>query len=234
MKANHPADCMNCDASGRCEFQVGLLWAACGARRGGAGQAAPAAARLPLPSAVLACTAAQDLIARYNVKDVLPKLKAYSHEWDAEVQVRQRRAGGRRRAEQSWASAGSRLGGGLGGGARPSISMQQAHTQQRLAQPAYPPLPCSCCSGRRLLPRLVLHRPHPGPGEVHQVRALRDHVLPGAGHERAGHDQPQPRRAPGRGHRRRARPLQVHRVRAGGRSGVCISLGCVCVMMLGI
>ena len=23
MKANHPADCMNCDASGKCEFQVG-------------------------------------------------------------------------------------------------------------------------------------------------------------------------------------------------------------------
>lgn len=29
----------------------------------------------------------QDLIARYDVRDVLPKLKAYSHEWDAEVQV---------------------------------------------------------------------------------------------------------------------------------------------------
>lgn len=25
MKANHPADCMNCDASGRCEFQVGEI-----------------------------------------------------------------------------------------------------------------------------------------------------------------------------------------------------------------
>ncbi|KAL4447934.1 hypothetical protein ABPG75_005153 [Micractinium tetrahymenae] len=49
MKANHPADCMNCDASGRCEFQ--------------------------------------DLISRYNVKDVLPKLRAYSHEWDAEVEA---------------------------------------------------------------------------------------------------------------------------------------------------
>jgi NADH-quinone oxidoreductase subunit G len=49
MKANHPADCMNCDANGRCEFQ--------------------------------------DLIARYDVRDVLPKLKTYSHEWDAEVQV---------------------------------------------------------------------------------------------------------------------------------------------------
>lgn len=29
----------------------------------------------------------QDLIARYDVRDVLPKLKSYSHEWDAEVQV---------------------------------------------------------------------------------------------------------------------------------------------------
>ena len=36
----------------------------------------------------------QDLIARYDVRDVLPKLKSYSHEWDAEVQVGAGAAGG--------------------------------------------------------------------------------------------------------------------------------------------
>lgn len=53
----------------------------------------------PAPVAAGACihcrpdgvgAAAQDLISRYNVKDVLPKLRAYSHEWDAEVEVRAR------------------------------------------------------------------------------------------------------------------------------------------------
>lgn len=28
MKANHPADCMNCDAAGRCEFQASERWCA--------------------------------------------------------------------------------------------------------------------------------------------------------------------------------------------------------------
>eukprot|EP00887_Chlorella_sp_A99_P001323 scaffold14.g1323.t1 len=43
FKANHPKDCMNCDAAGRCEFQ--------------------------------------DLIARYDVKDPLPRLRDFSVDW---------------------------------------------------------------------------------------------------------------------------------------------------------
>lgn len=37
MKANHPADCMNCDASGRCEFQVSERGAVLAGARVGAG-----------------------------------------------------------------------------------------------------------------------------------------------------------------------------------------------------
>jgi hypothetical protein len=33
------------------------------------------------------CAWLQDLTSRYNVKDMLPKLKEFSHEWEEDVQV---------------------------------------------------------------------------------------------------------------------------------------------------
>lgn len=93
MKANHPADCMNCDANGRCEFQVEKGWErvlGCGGHRiYGHASATLSLSHAPNPahSSPSCRLLRQDLIARYDVRDVLPQLKAYSHEWDEEVQV---------------------------------------------------------------------------------------------------------------------------------------------------
>ena len=54
----------------------------------------------------------QDLIARYDVHDVLPKLRAYSHEWDEEVQVRGAACPGSRCTCMGRGGACQRLGGG--------------------------------------------------------------------------------------------------------------------------
>ncbi|GAB4819092.1 hypothetical protein N2152v2_006138 [Parachlorella kessleri] len=70
MQANHPADCMTCDMNGRCEFQasraLGWLYGSCFRQNSS------------LPK--------EDLTARYNVKDMLPKLKEFSKEWEEDVQ----------------------------------------------------------------------------------------------------------------------------------------------------
>ncbi len=63
--------------------------------------------------------APQDLISRYDVKDVLPKLRAYSHEWDAEVEVSGHLAGQTIHKRGAWIYVAAAASGAQRGRSRP-------------------------------------------------------------------------------------------------------------------
>ena len=81
LKANHKMECDRCDVSGRCEFQVrSAVRPPCHPASVLASERSP-----PPPPHAPTPLCSQDLVARYNVGNGLPRLRTFSHEWDEEV-----------------------------------------------------------------------------------------------------------------------------------------------------